>query len=238
MRAVFGNEDDDMNAIIDSATNIDRNNRFRNLQDLEKVILNPENILAFIPLPIAKNKYFSEQKLSSKDRPNQQRTGESKRSDTATANKQAQSDKNVFQIANEIENQNKPETAAQDKQQASSTNSTKQQQNSDYERTREAIRQVAQQSQQTSGSKSVNTTSVVVLGVLSIIFSFISPFFGLGLAIFGFRSAAKNKAKAKLLGRRLLSNELNTQSIGFVFCVIGLLISIVKFFNLFGDMVL
>lgn len=235
LNAVFGDKNSDMNAIIASATNIDRKKRFRNLIDLEKVIINPENILAFIPVPLTKNKQLDEQKLSSAINANKPRTVENIRPETTNIKQGEQTEKNIFEIVNEIENQKKTKAAAQNKQQSGGTNSANQQQQNDYNKTIEALRESAQQNQQTSGSNSINTTSVVVFGVLSIIFSFIFPFFGLGLAILGFRSAFKNTAKAKTRGRKLSSTELNSQTIGFVFCALGTIISAIKFLIYFGD---
>jgi hypothetical protein len=55
------------------------------------------------------------------------------------------------------------------------------------------------------------------------------------IAIVGFNNASSNKKKAAKMGRQLTTNEINTQTIGVVLCVIGLIVSIGKFLAFLGS---
>jgi serine/threonine protein kinase len=269
LKAVFGNDDSVINKIVEAATNPDRNKRFRNLNDIEKAITNPENIETYIPETVYEHKPLAQTDYQEKWDGNNQGL-----IDDETARRITESKNNLNQILDEIENQKKPEppkqtqsqnTATQQQQQKTqqapqnqqqqktqqapqnqqqqktqqqNTNQyTQQQQQSDYNRTREAIRQSAnqQQSQANNPKPAINTTAVVVLGIVSVIFGFIFSLVGFVLAIVGFNNASNNKKKAAKMGRKLTTDEMNTQTIGVVLCVIGLIVSIGKFLAFLGS---
>jgi serine/threonine protein kinase len=74
----------------------------------------------------------------------------------------------------------------------------------------------------------VNTTNVLALGIIGIVFSFILPFVGFVLAIIGFAQVPKNKRKVRALNREFLSSEKSSQTIGTLLCVLALVISIIR----------
>jgi serine/threonine protein kinase len=104
----------------------------------------------------------------------------------------------------------------------------------DYNKTREAIRQNVSP-QQNAPSTMVKTTNVIVLGVLSIIFGLMFSFVGFVLSIIGFTVANQNKKKVTAMGRQFTQNELSSQTIGIVICVIGLFVAIVKAIMFLGN---
>jgi uncharacterized membrane protein required for colicin V production len=81
----------------------------------------------------------------------------------------------------------------------------------------------------------VKTTNVIVLGVLSIIFGLMFSFVGFVLSIIGFTVANQNKKKVTAMGRQFTQNELSSQTIGIVICVIGLFVAIVKAIMFLGN---
>lgn len=77
-------------------------------------------------------------------------------------------------------------------------------------------------------SASINTNSIVIIGFVSFIFAIVLPFVGLVLAIVGLSQIPKNKRKLALLKRKLTTTEKTNQSIGVVFCIIALVISVIR----------
>jgi uncharacterized membrane protein len=174
--------------IVDVATNPDRNKRFRNLIDMEKAITNPEKLKTYIPETVSEYKVQNDTDYIESWEEKKQILNEEVTAQVKTEKNTSQPEKNVFQILNEIENQKKPEPpiqtqvkstvipqAPQNQQQNTNQYTQKQQQQTDYNRTREAIRQSAsqQQSQANTPKPPINTSAVVVVGILSVIFGFI-----------------------------------------------------------------
>lgn len=256
LKTVFGEDDALINKIIDVATNPDRNKRFRNLNDLGKVIANPEKLETYIPETVSEHKVQTSTDYEETWEERKQVLNNEVTAQAEADKRTAQPEKNVLQILNEIENQKKPEppkqtqTASthqqfqqtkvqqpQQNQQQQNTAQHSQHQTSDYNRTREAIRQSAnqQQTQVQTPKPAINTTAIVVLGFLSIIFGFIFALVGFVLAIIGFNSASGNKKKAAKMGRQLSTSEINAQTVGVVLCVIGIIVSIGKFLVFLGS---
>ncbi|MDD3685671.1 MAG: protein kinase [Bacteroidales bacterium] len=262
LKTVFGEDDTIINKIVDVATNPDRNKRFRNLNDLGKAITNPEKLETYIPetvsehIPQTQTAYFEtpEERLKvlndddtvkrytqAKENMNQilDEIENEKKPEPPKQTHSQNSAAQQQQVPPFQQQQQKQQQAPPVQQQQQNTNqyTQKQQQQTDYNRTREAIRQSAyqQQSQTNTPKPAINTTAVVVLGFLSIIFGFIFSLVGFVLAIVGFNNASNNKKKAAKMGRQLSTNEINTQTIGIVLCVIGLIVSIGNFLAFLGS---
>ncbi len=221
--------------IVRKSTDSNPNKRYRNVKDLLTDFRNCENLVitddhkmpeqntekVSIPADVSPPKQTANQQVNTKE-----------------------SVRNVFNIVNEIEDSKKPEQnsnqanfkATVPNENTSERNTGQRTNNqSDYNKTREAIKQ---NSVPNTGipNKSVNTSDVIVFGVLSIIFGFIFSFVGLVLAIIGFSRASNNKKKVLSLKRNFSQSEGNPQSIGIVLCVIGLIISIGKSLVFLGNM--
>jgi len=80
----------------------------------------------------------------------------------------------------------------------------------------------------TNPKVNVNTSNVLVLGILGFIFSIAVPFIGFVLAIIGLAQIPKNKRAASLKGRALTSTEKTPQNIGTLLCVISIIIAVIR----------
>ncbi len=74
----------------------------------------------------------------------------------------------------------------------------------------------------------INTAGPLVLGIIGFIFAFAVPFIGFILSIVGLSRAKKNNRKVKLQIRKFTSSERGSQTIGILFCIVSLIISITK----------
>jgi chemotaxis protein histidine kinase CheA len=83
-------------------------------------------------------------------------------------------------------------------------------------------------SQHQPPSVSVNTAGIVVLGFLGIIFSFTLPLVGFILAIIGLSQLPKQKQKLIAIKRDFSQSEKTNRTIGTIFSIIALLVSIIR----------
>ncbi|MDD2385992.1 MAG: protein kinase [Bacteroidales bacterium] len=94
-----------------------------------------------------------------------------------------------------------------------------------------------QTNKQDNPSVKINTNSIVIIGFISFVFAIVLPFVGFVLAIVGLSQIPKNKRKLTLLKRKLTTSEKTNQSIGVGFCIIALIISVVRLIMWFVSVV-
>ena len=83
-------------------------------------------------------------------------------------------------------------------------------------------------SQHQPPSVSVNTAGIVVLGFLGIVFSFALPLVGFILAIIGLSQLPKQKQKLVAIKRDFSQSEKTNRTIGTIFSIIALVVSVIR----------
>jgi serine/threonine protein kinase len=242
-----------INHIIGKCLESDINKRYRSVKELLTDFKDYENVLtkgvksAYRVEAAQQRQNLNADEMQRSDKP------QFHQDQNKHQNQYAGTEKNVFTIFEEIKNQKTDHNAnahvtQQVFNQKSQTNfnqpasnnlqSGQQQSNSqtnpDYNKTREAIRQNVSP-QQNIPNTLVKTTNVIVFGVLSIIFGLMFAFVGFVMAVIGFSFANQNKKKVVAMGRKFTQNELSSQTIGIVICVIGLIVAIGKSLMFLGN---
>ncbi|HNQ68590.1 MAG TPA: protein kinase [Bacteroidales bacterium] len=225
--------------IISKSTNVDPAKRYRNVNELLNDFRNPGkfnydnatqgHVKPEMPdlnviIPKTNNKTeSSNEPIISKNEPSEA--------------------KNVFTILDEIKNQKTNSQEPRQNFQATQQNNTTQQKQysppipppNQYSSNNSS--KVNFQSKQnvsgnvTNPNQTVKPFSVLAIGIIAIVMSLIVPIFGIFLALVGFVKSSSNNKKVKDLKISLKQSDKQAQSIGTIFCVIALIISIIKIIN-------
>lgn len=215
--------------IVRKSTDSDTLKRYRNVKELLTDFRNYENLAVKEEIPVQGPKRIDKTaEPGSAKRPVFEMSGEKEKQNKQAAG-QAHATYKEFNVKAEA-HYNKPS----EKNTPQEPNNKGQQ--ADYNKTREAIRQNAAMNSN-SPDVIIKTGDVLVFGVLSIFFGFILSMGGFILAIIGFSRAAKNKKKVVSMRRNFVQSESNTQSIGIVLCIIGIIISGIRMLIFLASMV-
>ncbi len=207
--------------IIRKSTNSDPLNRHRNVKELLTDFKNCENLAVKEDIPVQEPKRIDKTEEPGPAKRPVFEIPVGKENQNKQASAQAHATYTEFKAKAEAHyNKSSEKNPAQKPY----VNGNNQGQQADYNKTREAIRQNAAMNAN-NPDVIIKTGDVLVFGVLSIFFGFILSVGGFILAIIGFSRAAKNKKKVASMRRNFVQSESNTQSIGIVLCIIGIIIS-------------
>lgn len=220
--------DKSLSYIINKSTDSDPRKRYRNVKELYNDFKNPDKI-KYIPIvanPVIKEPVKKEvvhnQKVENKEYPQQPKYPNEQNQDFNSEVK------NVFTIIDEIKNHivepnnqtNQNSTNPQQRQYTPPPSANTSQTN--YQSRPNSTTTVFNQ------QKQIKPYPVLFLGLFSMMFSFIFWLFGIILAVVGFSILSSNKKIAKDQKISLKSSDNQVQNIGAIFCVIAIIISVLK----------
>jgi serine/threonine protein kinase len=225
--------------IISKSTNVDPATRYRNVTELLNDFKNPERL-----------NYNNDTQVHVKPEmpdlnviiPKTNNKTESSNEPIIIKNEPSEA-KNVFTILDEIKNQKtNSQEPRQNFQKTQQNNTTQQKQYSQpipppNQYSSNNSSKVSFQSKQnvsgnvTNPNQTVKPFSVLAIGIIAIVMSLIVPIFGIFLALVGFVKSSSNNKKVKDLKISLKQSDKQAQLIGTIFCVIAMLVSIIKIIN-------